>query len=209
MGELRQALGSIIEDGNRASDVVGRIRGLIKKVPPRHNPFDMNQVIFDTTSLTRHEFIRRIALQTRLAQELPVVQGDRIQLQQVLLNLIVNAIEAMSAVNEGQRELLISSTCNAADGGLAAVRDSGPGLTPEGFERAFQAFHTTKPDGMGIVLSICRSIVEAHGGRVWATANAPRGAGFQCTLAAARESASSRSAARRDRRDLRTPFHGR
>ena len=191
MGELRQALGSIIEDGNRASDVVGRIRGLIKKVPPRHNPFDMNQVIFDTTSLTRHEFIRhRIALQTRLAQELPVVQGDRIQLQQVLLNLIVNAIEAMSAVNEGQRELLISSTCNAADGVLVAVRDSGPGLTPEGFERAFQAFHTTKPDGMGIGLSICRSIVEAHGGRVWATANAPRGAVFQFTLPARRESAS-------------------
>ncbi len=181
----------IIEDGNRASDVVGRIRGLIKKVPPRHNPFDMNQVIFDTTSLTRHELIRhRIALQTRLAQELPVVQGDRIQLQQVLLNLIVNAIEAMSAVNEGQRELLISSTCNAADGVLVAVRDSGPGLTPEGFERAFRAFHTTKPDGMGIGLSICRSIVEAHGGRVWATANAPRGAVFQFTLPARRESAS-------------------
>ncbi len=150
----------------------------------------MNQVIFDTTSLTRHEFIRRIALQTRLAQELPVVQGDRIQLQQVLLNLIVNAIEAMSAVNEGQRELLISSTCNAADGVLVAVRDSGPGLTPEGFERAFRAFHTTKPDGMGIGLSICRSIVEAHGGRVWATANAPRGAVFQFTLPARRESAS-------------------
>jgi signal transduction histidine kinase len=96
----------------------------------------------------------------------------------------------MSAVNEGQRELLISSTCNAADGVLVAVRDSGPGLTPEGFERAFQAFHTTKPDGMGIGLSICRSIVEAHGGRVWATANAPRGAVFQFTLPARRESAS-------------------
>src|SRR5260370_7637277 len=96
-----------------------------------------------TTPVPRHEFIRRIALQTRLAQELPVVQGDRIQLQQVLLNLIVNAIEAMSAVNEGQRELLLSSTCNAADAVLLAVRDSPPVLTPDAFARPFHAFHTT------------------------------------------------------------------
>jgi signal transduction histidine kinase len=189
LGEAREALGSIVEDGNRAGEVVGRIRSLINKVPPRdHHPLDMNQAIFDATTLTRNELIKhRIALQIQLEQELPEVHGDRIQLQQVLLNLIVNAIEAMSAVNEGPRELLISSASHAADSVLVAVRDSGPGLTPEGFERAFQAFHTTKPDGMGIGLSICRSIVEAHGGRVWATANAPRGAVFQFTLPAQRE----------------------
>jgi hypothetical protein len=162
-----------------------------KKVPPRYDPLDINQAIFDATTLTRNELVRhRIALQIQPSQELPVVQADRIQLQQVLLNLIINAIEAMSAVNEGPRELLISSATNAVDSVIVAVRDSGPGLTPEEFHRVFQAFHTTKPGGMGMGLSICRSIVEAHGGRVWATANAPRGAVFQFTLPAQRESIS-------------------
>jgi C4-dicarboxylate-specific signal transduction histidine kinase len=189
LGEVRQALGGIIKDGNRASDVIGRIRGLITKVPPRHDPLDVNQAIVDATTLTRSElFNHRIALQIQLAQGLPVVQGDRIQLQQVLLNLIINAIEAMSAVNEGPRELLISSASNAADSVLVAVQDSGPGLTPESSDRLFQAFHTSKPDGMGMGLSICRSIVEAHGGRVWAAASTPRGAIFQFTLPARRES---------------------
>ena len=191
LGEVRQALGSIITDGNRASDVIGQIRGLIKKVPPRYDPLDINQAIFDATTLTRSELVRhRIALQIQPSQELPVVQADRIQLQQVLLNLIITAIEAMSAVYEGPRELLISSATNAVDSVIVAVRDSGPGLTPEGFHRVFQAFHTTKPGGMGMGLSICRSIVEAHGGRVWGTANAPRGAVFQFTLPAQRESIS-------------------
>jgi signal transduction histidine kinase len=194
-GEVRQALGGIIKDCNRAGDVIGRIRGLVKKVPPRHDRLDINQAIVDATTLTRSELLRhRFALQIRPAHELPVVQADRIQLQQVLLNLIINAIEAMSAVNEGPRELLISSAGNAVDSVLVAVRDSGPGLTPESFDRVFQAFHTTKPDGMGMGLSICRSIVEAHGGRIWATANAPRGAIFQFTLPARRESTSGRSA---------------
>jgi signal transduction histidine kinase len=191
LGEVRQALGDIIKNGNRASAVIGRIRSLIKKAPPRHEPLDINQAIFDATTLTRSELLRHhIALQIQPAQELPVVQADRIQLQQVLLNLIINAIEAMSGVNEGPRELLISSASNAVDSVLVAVRDSGPGLTPESFDRLFQVFHTTKPDGMGMGLSICRSIVEAHGGRVWATANAPRGAIFQFTLPARRTSMS-------------------
>jgi C4-dicarboxylate-specific signal transduction histidine kinase len=123
----------------------------------------MNQAIFEATTLTQNELIRhRIGMEIQLAQELPVVRGDRVQLQQVLLNLIVNAIEAMSAVDEGPRELLIASAVNAADSVLVAVRDSGPGLTPDGFDRAFQAFQTTKPDGMGMGLSISRWIVEAH-----------------------------------------------
>src|SRR6202011_608127 len=189
LGEVRQALGGIIKDGKRASDVIGRIRSLIKRVPPRHDPLDINQAIFDATALTRSELLRHhIALQIQPGQELPVVQADRIQLQQVLLNLIINAIEAMSAVNEGPRELLISSASHAVDSVLVAVRDSGPGLTPDSFDRLFHAFHTTKPDGMGMGLSICRSIIEGHGGRIWATANAPRGAIFQFTLPARRES---------------------
>jgi signal transduction histidine kinase len=189
LGEIRQALDNIMKNGNRASAVIGRIRGLIKKAPPRRDPLDINQAIVDATTLTRSELLRhRIALQIQPAQELPVVQADRIQLQQVLLNLIINAVEAMSAVNEGPRELLISSASNAVDSVLVAVRDSGPGLTSESFDRLFQAFHTTKPDGMGMGLSICRSIVEAHGGRVWATANAPRGAVFQFTLPARQKS---------------------
>jgi C4-dicarboxylate-specific signal transduction histidine kinase len=189
--EVRQALGDIIKDGNRANDVIGRIRALVQKVPPRHDPLDINRAIVEATTLIRSELLsHRVALQIQLAQDLPEVQGDRIQLQQVLLNLIINAVEAMSAVNEGPRELLISSASNAGDSVLVAVRDSGPGLPPESFDRLFQAFHTTKADGMGMGLSICRSIVEAHGGRVWATANAPRGAIFQFTLPARRESRS-------------------
>jgi signal transduction histidine kinase len=191
MGEVRQALRDIMQDGNRTGDVIGRIRDLTNKVPPCRDPLDMNQAIFDATTLTRNELIRhRIALQIQVAQQLPVVRGDRIQLQQVLLNLIVNAVEAMSSVDEGPRELLISSASDAAGSVLIAVGDSGPGLTTESFDRAFQAFHTTKPDGMGLGLSICRSIVEAHGGRLWATANAPQGAIFQFTLPAREESTS-------------------
>src|SRR3984893_2280986 len=128
LGEVRRALGSIIKDANRAGEVIGRIRGFINKVPPRHNPLDIDQAIFEATTLTRHELIRhRIGMEIQLAQELPVVRGDRVQLQQVLLNLIVNATESMSAANEGPRELLIRSAINAADSVLVAVRDSGPG----------------------------------------------------------------------------------
>jgi len=115
---------------------------------------------------------------------LPAIEGDRVQLQQVILNLIVNAIEAMSGTNEAPRELLIGSEKADPDGVLVAVRDSGPGLAPETLERLFEAFYTTKASGMGMGLSICRSIIEAHGGRLWATANSPLGAAFQFTLPA-------------------------
>jgi signal transduction histidine kinase len=185
LGVARQALGTIIKDANRASDVIGRIRGLVKKVPPRRDPLDINQAIFDATTLTRNELHRhRITLQIQPAQELPVVHADRIQLQQVLLNLIINAIEAMSVVSEGPRELLISSASNAVESVLVAIRNSGPGLTPESRDRLFQAFYTTKANGMGMGLSICRSIIEDHGGRLWATGLHPHGALFQFTIPA-------------------------
>jgi signal transduction histidine kinase len=121
-------------------------------------------------------------LQTRFAQGLPLIQGDRVQLQQVILNLIVNAIEAMSGVSEGARELRISTEINESSGALVAVQDSGPGLDPASLEQLFDAFYTTKSSGMGMGLSICQSIIIAHGGRIWAEANVPQGATFQFTL---------------------------
>ncbi len=131
-------------------------------------------------------------MQTEFVETLPPVQGDRVQLQQVVLNLIINAIEVMSETSEGRRELLVTTDRTEAGGVLVSVRDSGPGLTPGIQENLFKAFHTTKPNGLGLGLSICRSIVEQHGGRLWASANAPCGAVFQFTLPSTSHSASFR-----------------
>jgi signal transduction histidine kinase len=181
--EGRQALGHIIKEGHRASDVIDRIRALVKKLPPRNDLLDINETILEVIALTRGEVLSNsVSLQTQLANGLPRARGDRIQLQQVILNLIVNAIEATSGAREGARELLVSTGKDASNAVLVAVRDSGPGLDPEGLGRLFDAFYTTKPGGMGMGLSICRSIIEAHGGRIWATANVPQGAVFQFTL---------------------------
>ncbi len=181
--ETRQALADIIKNGKRAGDVIGRIRALIKKAHPRKDDLEINEAILEVIALTRSELVKNgVSLQTQLAEGLPLVQGDRIQLQQVILNLIVNAVEAMSGVSEGSRELLIGSGKDASSGVLVAVQDSGPGLNPESFDRLFDAFYTTKPGGMGMGLSICRSIVEAHGGRLWASRTAGPGATVQFTL---------------------------
>ena len=183
LDELRQSLGRIIENGRRAGDVIDGIRALIKKAPPRKDRFDLNEAILDVVALTRSEVLKHgVSLQTLLAGGLPVVEGDRIQLQQVILNLILNAVEAMSGMDEGARELRISSERDGAGGLLVAVRDTGPGLDPTSVDRLTDAFYTTKPDGMGMGLAICRSIIEAHGGRLWLSANEPRGAVFQFTL---------------------------
>jgi PAS domain S-box-containing protein len=181
--EVRDAFDHIIKAGNQASEVIGRIRDLIKKVPARKASLDINEAILETIALTRSEMERhRTLLQTELANNLPRIWGDRVQLQQLILNLIINAIEAMSEVSEGSRALLISTGVDTPDGVIVAVRDSGPGLKLESLDHLFDPFYTTKPTGMGMGLSICRSITEAHGGRLWATANAPRGAVFQFTL---------------------------
>jgi signal transduction histidine kinase len=183
LGEVRQALGRIVEDGNRAGDVIGRIRALINKAPPRKDALEINEAILEVIALTHGEVAKNgVSLQTQLAADLPLVQGDRVQLQQVILNLIINAVEAMSGVSEGSRELLIGTGKDGSSGVLVAVRDSGPGLSPESFGRLFDPFYTTKPGGMGMGLSICRSIVEAHGGRVWASRTAGPGAIVQITL---------------------------
>jgi PAS domain S-box-containing protein len=183
LDEVRQALGRIVENGNRAGEVVGRIRALIEKAPPRNDPVEINDAILEVIALTRGEGARSgVSLQVQLADDLPLVEGDRVQLQQVILNLIINGVEAMSGVSEGPRDLLISTRESDADGVLVTVRDSGPGLAPATLERLFEAFYTTKPSGLGLGLSICRSIIEAHGGRLWASANTPRGAVFQFTV---------------------------
>jgi PAS domain S-box-containing protein len=183
LDEVRDSLRHIVEDGKRAGNVIGGIRALINKVPPRKDRFDLNEAVLETVALTRSEMLNRgILLQTELAPGLPRVDGDRTQLQQVILNLILNAIEAMGGIDEGTRELRINTEREAAGGVLVTVRDSGPGLDPADAERVFTAFYTTKPEGMGMGLAICKAMVEAHGGRMWASANEPRGAVFQFTL---------------------------
>ena len=183
--EVRRALGRILNDGNRAGDVIGRIRDLIKKAPPRKEGLEINEAIREVIALTRGEVVKNgVSVQTQLIDGLPLIQGDRVQLQQVILNLIINAVEAMSGAEEELRELLIGTEKVEPDGVLVTVQDSGPGLTPASFERLFEAFYTTKPGGLGMGLSICRSIIEAHRGRLWATARVPQGAVFQFTVPA-------------------------
>ena len=207
LDDVREALSDIISDADRASAVIARIRGLIKKSPPQKSRLDLNETIGGVIALARGEVNRHGALlQTRLANDLPPIMGDRIQLQQVMLNLIINAIEAMSG---GPRELWISSEIVSAPEHITPIRryageqarnpelgtrnsepahvlvsvaDSGPGLDLNNVDRLFNAFYTTKPQGLGMGLSICRSIIEAHGGRLWAKANVPKGALFQFAL---------------------------
>jgi C4-dicarboxylate-specific signal transduction histidine kinase len=188
--EVDAALSHIVKEGNRAGEVVGRIRGLIKKAPARKDAVAINDAILEVIALTRTEAANNsVSVRTQLAEGLPRVQGDRVQLQQVLVNLIINAIEAMHDVGEEERELLIS-TRNEPDGVSVEVRDSGPGFTPVALERVFEAFYTTKSGGLGLGLSICQSIIEAHNGRLWASANVPRGASVQFALPAIANTAS-------------------
>ena len=161
------------------------------KVPPLHCQLDINETILEVIALARGEMAKnRVSVQTQLTEDLPTVRGDRVRLQQLILNLIINATEAMCDVSEGTRELLVSTSKTGPNDVVIAVQDSGPGLPADSFERIFEAFYTTKSTGMGIGLSICKSIVEEHGGRLWATPNMPRGAVFQFTLPAQGESAS-------------------
>jgi signal transduction histidine kinase len=185
VAEVREALAWIVNDADRARDVVDRIGSLIKKTPPRKEVVDLNAAILDVTALTHGEAVKiGVMVSTQLADDSPRIQGDRVQLQQVMLNLIVNAIQSMSGVEDGNRELHISTACIEPEGACVAVRDTGHGLRPESLPRLFEPFYTTKPEGMGMGLSICRSIIKAHGGRLWATSCEPRGALFQFTIPA-------------------------
>ncbi|WP_334401072.1 PAS domain-containing protein [Bradyrhizobium sp. AZCC 2289] len=184
LSEVREALSCVVGDTDRAGDIVDRIRDHINKTPPRKEHFDLNDAINEVIVLGRSTISKNaVSVQTRLSEGLLPVHCDRVQLQQVVLNLILNAAEAMGSVEAEPRELLISTAQHHA-GVLVAVRDSGPGIDPAHLERAFEAFYTTKAHGVGMGLSICRSIIDAHGGRLWAEANEPRGAIFQFTLPA-------------------------
>jgi C4-dicarboxylate-specific signal transduction histidine kinase len=181
--EARQALGRIVRDSSRAGEVIDRIRALVKKVPPRRDRSDINEAIGEVIALTQTEVQQnRVRLQTRLADNLPLVPADRVQLQQVIMNLLVNAVEAMSGVGDRSRELTIASGEDDANAVFVEVQDTGPGLDPADLDRLFQSFYTTKPHGIGMGLAISRSIVEAHGGRLSAAPNQPHGAMFRFTL---------------------------
>ncbi|WP_128948503.1 GAF domain-containing sensor histidine kinase [Bradyrhizobium nanningense] len=181
--EVKLALGEIVKVGFRAGDIIDRTRALVKKAPPQKDSFDINSTVLEVAALTSGEMSKNgVAVQTQLTESLPAVLGDRVQIQQVLLNLFVNAAEAMSGTVEGPKKLIISTERDGPGGVLVAVRDSGPGLAVENTERVFDAFYTTKTSGLGMGLSICRSIIEAHQGQLWAAANVPRGAIFQFTL---------------------------
>ena len=183
MGEVREALECVVSDTYRAGGIIGRIRDQVRKVPPRKENVDLNDAIADVIALVRGEVSKnRVAVRAHLAEGLPPIHGDRVQLQQVMLNLIVNAIDAMTSVDSEERELVISTESNLSDGLIVTVGDSGPGIAPKDRERVFDSFYTTKSGGVGIGLSICRSIIDAHGGRLWADANQPRGAAFRFTL---------------------------
>jgi C4-dicarboxylate-specific signal transduction histidine kinase len=181
--EVRNSTALVIADGHRASEILQRIRALATKAPSQKDWVDLNDVVRDVAALAHSELARHaVSVHTQLADALPHVVADRIQLQQVILNLVVNAAEAMNRDGEDRRELSIRSSFDGWRHVLVAVRDSGPGLDPKSIDRVFDAFYTTKPEGLGMGLAICRSIVEAHGGRLWATANDGRGATFHFTL---------------------------
>ena len=185
LAEVMEALACVVKDADRAKDIVGRVRDHIKKAPPRMELFDLNVAIDEVLVMVRNAIENnRVAVRTCLMEREATVSGDRVQLQQVVLNLILNAVEAMSSVEEGARELSISTELSQTNGLLVAISDSGPGIDPEHLDRVFAPFYTTKTSGIGMGLSICRSIIDAHGGRLWAEANRPRGAIFQFTLPA-------------------------
>ncbi|HEY1477465.1 MAG TPA: ATP-binding protein, partial [Chthoniobacterales bacterium] len=207
--ETRHAIRRIIRDGSRAGEVVASMRALFKRAPTAKEPVDIKDVIQEVLALTQSEVQRnRVSLRTQFATDLPLIIGDRTQLQQVILNLVLNAIQAMSTLMEGPRELHISSQTifdsfdQAENSGkdrqgsiaagqtrlLIAVRDSGPGLGSTDCNLLFKSFYTTKPEGLGMGLAISRSIVEAHGGRLWAEPNDDRGVTFHFTLPAVHHS---------------------
>lgn len=173
----------VIRDGDRASQVISRIRALLKKTPPSKTLLDVNEFVNEVVALTQSEIVQHsIRLRVVLANDLPKVPGDRVQLQQVMLNLIVNAVEAMLSIEDRERALLIESGSFNDNGVRIAVSDNGPGIGPQTVPHVFDAFSTTKPEGMGMGLAISRSIIDAHGGRLWTEANEQYGVTFQFTL---------------------------
>jgi signal transduction histidine kinase len=187
--EVRDALAEIIDDANRAGAIILRVRQLAKRAPGERSVLDLRDIVKDVLALARYESIGRcVSIHTDLPEDLPSVSGDRVQLQQVLLNLIVNGMDAMNKVQESKRVLIIRVRREKRDGkseALLSVQDAGTGFKPQEMDRLFEAFYTTKPQGMGMGLAISRSIIEAHGGRLWAESNEGCGATFAFCLPAA------------------------
>jgi signal transduction histidine kinase len=191
LGEVRSAVESMISDGVRASEVVWGLRSLSKKNAPESTPLSLNDIVGEVIVLVQREVLNhRVALRLELEPALPAVLGDRVQLQQVIMNLLINAIQAMAAVTNRPRQLSVRSHRHEGDQVMIEVQDTGVGIPPENMSQLFNAFFSTKPNGMGMGLSICRSIIEAHGGRIWVSGNAGPGATFQLTLPSAQERAS-------------------
>jgi len=181
--EMRAAVERIVRDANRASEVIQRIRALAKRSEPQMVSLDINDAVREATLLVQREVRSHgVSLRTELASALPPVLGDRVQLQQVVINLLMNGVEAMASITDRPREILIRSQQHEAGQVHVAVLDSGIGIESETAEQLFSAFFTTKPSGMGMGLSISRSIIRAHGGRLWASTNADHGAAFQFTV---------------------------
>ena len=179
----RRSIERMIRDGNRAGEVTGRIRAMIRKSKPQRDSLNINDAIMEVLALLQTEIRRNdISPYTELSNDLSLVWGDRVQLQQVILNLVMNAIEAMSGIGQTRRRLLVSSAKDGPNGVLVSIRDSGPGFGETAPDRLFEAFYTTKENGMGIGLAVSRTIIQAHGGRLWAMPSAPQGAIFQFTL---------------------------
>jgi C4-dicarboxylate-specific signal transduction histidine kinase len=182
--EAKRAIEHVIRDVKRAGDVIGWIREFIKRAPRHKGSVDINQAIGEVLELTGAEVVRNgLSVKTQLAEDLPPVEGARVELRQLILNLIINAIEAMSGTSEGARELVITSD-HQDSSVVVTIKDSGPGLTQAALKRVFDPFYTTKPNGLGMGLSICRSIAEAHGGGLWAETNVPCGAIFRLIVPA-------------------------
>jgi PAS domain S-box-containing protein len=189
--EARAAIADVIKDAHRAGEVIRRIRDFSKKAHPQMMQLNINEVVEEAVKLVRHEALQHgVTIRFEFASGLPPVRGDRIQLQQVIVNLAVNGMEAMASVQYRERVLIVRTQRDQSDRILVAVADAGVGIEPENLNRVFDAFHTTKPGGLGMGLAICRSIIEAHSGRLWADANVPRGAIFRFTVPAVAASTS-------------------
>lgn len=183
LGEALRALARAARDGKRASDIVSRVQALVRNAPPQKDGVNINEGIIEIIGLTRGEAVKnRVSVRIELDESLPLIQGDRVQLQQVILNLIVNAVEASGSRQAGPREILVRTAKTDPAGILVSVADSGPRIDAANLKHVFDAFYSTKPSGLGIGLSVCRSIIEAHGGRLWTDANALGGADFQFTV---------------------------
>src|SRR6516225_5782896 len=181
--EVTEALAAAVKDADRVDAIVGRMRALMQKASPRLDQVDLNEALQEVIELTRGEALKNgVSVESQLAKGLPIIACDRVQLQQVVLNLILNALQAMGAVSEGARQVIITTRQIELNDLYVGVQDTGPGLSPETLSRLFEPFYTTKPNGMGMGLTICRSIVEAHGGRLWVSACQPHGALFQFAI---------------------------